>query len=113
MPIGLTASGEMVFTILCKEFIELHREKGVEQKPAVEEQKVTTAPEETVARDEGAVPETTSAIDKSNRTDVSPKIKHELRQQRATNQNGCQYYQTYDAASETYRRYDSRRRSSR
>src|SRR3981189_533221 len=38
MPIGLTASGEIVFPIQCKDFIERHRGKAVEQKPdAVEE----------------------------------------------------------------------------
>jgi hypothetical protein len=39
MPIGLTASGEMVFPILCKEFIQQHREKDMEQKPAVAEER--------------------------------------------------------------------------
>jgi hypothetical protein len=32
MPIGLTASGEIVFPIQCKEFIERQRGKAVEQK---------------------------------------------------------------------------------
>ncbi len=31
MPIGLTTSGEIVFPIECKEFIEQHRGKDVEQ----------------------------------------------------------------------------------
>jgi hypothetical protein len=40
MPIGLTASGEIVFPIQCKEFIEQKRGKIVEQNPsAVEEKK--------------------------------------------------------------------------
>jgi BA14K-like protein len=39
MPIGLTTSGEIVFPIECKEFIELHRGKDVEQRPAAMEQK--------------------------------------------------------------------------
>src|ERR1700737_1196728 len=34
MPIGLTASGEIVFPIQCKEFIERQRGQAVEQKPA-------------------------------------------------------------------------------
>src|SRR3977135_1594780 len=37
MPIGLTASGEIVFPIQCKEFIERQRGKAVEQKPSAEE----------------------------------------------------------------------------
>src|SRR5258708_31220142 len=39
MPIGLTASGEIVFPIQCKEFIERQRGKAVEQKPAALEEK--------------------------------------------------------------------------
>jgi hypothetical protein len=34
MPIGLTASGEIVFPIQCRELIERQRGKAVEQKPA-------------------------------------------------------------------------------
>jgi hypothetical protein len=37
MPIGLTTSGEIVFPIQCKEFIERHRGAAVEQKPALEQ----------------------------------------------------------------------------
>src|SRR3979411_3530861 len=39
MPIGLTASGEIVFPIQCRDFIERHRGKAVEQKPAAVEEK--------------------------------------------------------------------------
>ena len=39
MPIGLTASGEIVFPIQCKEFIERQRGQAVEQKPAAVEEK--------------------------------------------------------------------------
>jgi outer membrane biosynthesis protein TonB len=39
MPIGLTASGEIVFPIQCRELIERHRETTVEQKPAAVEEK--------------------------------------------------------------------------
>jgi hypothetical protein len=49
MPIGLTASGEIVFPIQCKEFIERERGKAVEQKPAAAEEKATAAPSESVA----------------------------------------------------------------
>src|ERR1700724_4340835 len=43
MPIGLTASGEIVFPIQCKEFIERQRGNAVEQKPAAEEAPVQAA----------------------------------------------------------------------
>jgi hypothetical protein len=49
MPIGLTASGEIVFPFQCKEFIERERGKAVEQKPAAAEEKATAAPSEGVA----------------------------------------------------------------
>jgi hypothetical protein len=39
MPIGLTASGEIVFPIQCKEFIERQRGPVVELKPAASEEK--------------------------------------------------------------------------
>src|ERR1700739_3751457 len=39
MPIGLTASGEIVFPIQCKEFIERQRGKAVEQKPTAAEER--------------------------------------------------------------------------
>src|SRR4030081_1193278 len=39
MPIGLTASGEIVVPFLCKEFIERQRGQAVEQKPAAVEEK--------------------------------------------------------------------------
>ena len=56
MPIGVTASGEIVFPFQCKEFIELH--KVVNRKPAAEEkeqpptpdQKAEAAEEKTVAK---------------------------------------------------------------
>jgi outer membrane biosynthesis protein TonB len=113
MPIGLTASGEMVFPILCKEFIEQHREKDTEQKPAVPVEKVTAKPAETTAPSEDVMPENSKPIDKPDKTILSQKIpKHELRE-RAMNQDGCRHYRTYDAASATYRSYDGRRRSCR
>jgi hypothetical protein len=39
MPIGMTASGEMVFPIQCKGIIEREHGKVVEQKPAAVEEK--------------------------------------------------------------------------
>jgi hypothetical protein len=61
MPIGLTASGEIVFPILCKEFIEQHRESDTAQKPSVVEQKVTVKPVEIAAPSEDGMPENSSS----------------------------------------------------
>jgi hypothetical protein len=59
MPVGVTASGEIVFPFQCKEFIELHkaanRKPAAEenQKPAASDQKPDVA-EETVAKQPAA-----------------------------------------------------------
>jgi hypothetical protein len=61
MPIGLTASGEMVFPMLCKELLEQQREKAADQKPAVSgEKKAATKPMETVPSAEDETPENNS-----------------------------------------------------
>src|SRR3979409_765991 len=44
MPSGLTASGEIVFPIQCKEFIERQRGQSVEQKPAAVEERPVSLP---------------------------------------------------------------------
>src|SRR3979490_289627 len=49
MPIGLTASGEIVFPIQCKAIIEQYRGKDVEQKPAAVEQKPVAAEQKPAA----------------------------------------------------------------
>jgi hypothetical protein len=51
MPIGMTASGEMVFPIQCKEIIDLERGRDVELKPATSEENATAksdAPESAI-----------------------------------------------------------------
>ena len=49
MPIGLTASGEIVFPIQCKEFIDRERGKAVEQTPPAAAGKPVTADEKPAA----------------------------------------------------------------
>jgi hypothetical protein len=61
MPIGLTASGEMVFPILCREFLEQHRQKDMVKNPAEAEQKVTVKPVETAAPSEHVIPDNASS----------------------------------------------------
>src|SRR3981081_1030202 len=50
MPIGLTTSGEIVFPIQCKEFIERHRGVAVGQKPDAVEEKKNAGEERTAAQ---------------------------------------------------------------
>jgi hypothetical protein len=108
MPIGLTASGEIVFPIQCKEIIERQRGKAVEQKPAALEQKPAAVEEKSAAKQsEEAVPENSKPVIKPVETVPLPK-----RRERATSSDdgyGCQRYGTYDPASRTYTGYDGRR----
>jgi hypothetical protein len=102
MPIGLTASGEIVFPIQCKEFIERQREKPVEQNPAAVEGKPAAKQSESV------VPENNQLEIKRVETVPLPK-----RRERAMSPAGygCQRYRTYDPVSGTYTAYDGRRHS--
>jgi hypothetical protein len=127
MPIGLTASGEIVFPIQCKEFIERERGKAVEQKPAAAAEKATAAPSEGVAAveqkpaaaeekaaaapSEGVAPENSKPAQNPDETAVLPKRVRDEPRKRTMSQNGCQHYRTYDPTSGTYRGYDGRHHS--
>jgi BA14K-like protein len=127
MPIGLTSSGEIVFPIQCKEFIEQHRGKDVEQKPAaVVEQKPAAVEQKPAAvEDKPAVgqseavtpvtpvaPENSQPADKPLETVPMPKRAERKLREHASS-NSCQHYRTYDPASGTYRGYDGRVRPCR
>ncbi len=113
MPIGLTASGEIVFPIQCKELIERQRGKAVEQKPAAAEEKPAAKQSEAVAPSEGVAPKNSKPADMSVKAVALPKRVENERVERAMSPDGCQRYRTYDPASRTYRGYDGRRRSCR
>jgi BA14K-like protein len=105
MPIGMTASGEMVFPIQCKEIIERERRKTVRQNPAVSDDNAP-AKNETPRNDAPVF----------NPVETVPLPKSRERATRATSANGgygCQGYRTYDPASRTYIDYEGRRRSCR
>src|SRR6202041_872182 len=57
MPIGMTASGEMVFPIQCKQLIEQYRGNIVEQNPAAVEEKKPAA-----QQSEAPTPESKPAV---------------------------------------------------
>jgi hypothetical protein len=69
MPIGLTASGEIVFPIQCKEFIERQRGKAVEQKPADLEEK----PAQAAKQPDSASPAESKPVAKPVETTSVPK----------------------------------------
>jgi outer membrane biosynthesis protein TonB len=135
MPIGLTTSGEIVFPIECKEFIEQHRGKDVEQRPAAMEQKPAAvveqkpavveekpaaveekpaAPEEKPAgkQSEAVAPENSQPAAKPPEAVPLPK-RPERKLREHASLSGCQHFRTYDPASGTYRGYDGRVRPCR
>jgi hypothetical protein len=102
MPMGLTASGEMVFPLQCKEFIERARGKTVEQRPVAPEDKPAAAPTSGKRADKPVDP------DKPAETGSLPeRVEH---QNRVKNSDDCTHYRTYDPASGAYKGYDGRRR---
>jgi hypothetical protein len=110
MPIGLTVSGEMVFPIQCKEFIERHRGKAVEQKPAAVEEKSAAK------QSEGEAPENSKPPVKPVETVPLPKRVEDAPRERAKipDDRYCsEHYRSYDPASRTYMSYDGQRRSCR
>jgi hypothetical protein len=126
MPIGLTASGEIVFPIQCKALIEQHRGKDVnpspaaveqkpaaveqkpvtvEQKPATVEQKPAAVEEKAAARQsETVAPENSQPANKPSETAALQKRVEQEPRERA-----CQHFRSYDAASGTYTGYDGQR----
>jgi len=75
MPIGLTSSGEIVFPIQCKEFIERHREMPVEQKPAAVEEKAAAKQSEAAKQSQALAPETSTAANKPAAVEEKPATK--------------------------------------
>jgi hypothetical protein len=110
MPIGMTASGEMVFPIQCKSIIERERGNAVEQNPSAVEQKPA-------AKQSGAVtPESSSPVIKPVESVPVPKhVEHAEPKplERAVRRGGCQNFQSYDPESGTYTGYDGQRHSCR
>jgi hypothetical protein len=110
MPIGLTASGEIVFPIQCKEFIERQRGKAVERKPAAEE-----APVQAAKQPDSAPPlESKPAAQPVETVPLLKKrVEQEPRERATSPEDGyrCLRYRTYNPASGTYRGYDGQRHS--
>jgi hypothetical protein len=109
MPIGLTASGEIVFPILCKELIERQRGKAVEQKPSALEQKPAAVEEKSAAKQsEEVVPENSKPVIKPVETVPLPK-----RRERATMTEGAVHADNVGAGLSAPRRAASSQLKSR
>ena len=113
MPMGITASGEVVFPFQCKAFLEQHRGKDANQEsvvapaldeaPAATQQKPAALNEmQTIA----APPDKSRPVNRPVR--AVPQSKRAEDRPRAT--ASCTYFQSYDPASRTYMAYDGRRR---
>jgi BA14K-like protein len=125
IPIGLTASGEIVFPILCKEFIEQQRGKAVEQKPAAVEEKPGVSlpawansdafvkPAQTAKQPDVARENSKPTIKLVETAPLPKRVEQEPRERAMSPDDGygCQRYRTYDPASGTYRGYDGQRHS--
>jgi hypothetical protein len=110
MPIGLTASGEIVFPIQCKGIIERERGKSVEQNPSAVEQKPAAKQSEAVT------PESSNPVIKPVETVPAPKhVEHAEPKplERAVRRGGCQNFQSYDPESGSFTGYDGQRHSCR
>ena len=101
-PIGLTASGEIVFPFQCKDLIERERGKAVEPKPAAANER----PPVTQAKAEAPdiiKPETRPV-------ETVPLPKRIADRPRDTIPTSCPRHRAYDPASRTYLDHDGRRR---
>ena len=108
MPIGMTASGEIVFPIQCTGIIERERGKAVERKPAV------VAEKPAAKQSEAPAPESSKPAIKPVETVPAPKhVEHAEPKplERAVRRGGCQNFQSYDPESGTYTGYDGQRHS--
>jgi hypothetical protein len=102
IPIGITVSGDVVFPLQCKDFIE--RQKASKPKPAAAEEKPATP------RSEVAMPENVKPAIKSVETAPSPKRAAQEPRDRPKSRPDCTRYQSYDPVSETFLNYEGLRR---
>jgi DNA polymerase II large subunit len=119
MPIGLTASGEIVFPIQCKALIEQHRGKdvnpspaAVEQKPAAVEQKPATVEQKPAAVEEKAAAKQSETVAPENSQSANKPAETAALQKRVEQEpreRACQHFRSYDAASGTYTGFDGQR----
>jgi BA14K-like protein len=126
MPIGLTVSGEIVFPIQCKEFIEQQRGRAVEQKPATVEERpgvslpawansdALVKPAQAAKQPDSVARENSKPAVKPVETAPLPKgVEHMPPERAMSSDANCKRYRSYDPTSGTYTSYDGRRRSCR
>ena len=129
LPIGVTASGEVVFPLLCKDFLD--RTKGApgqsadeqrlpSEKPAPLDQnsdpesKVVQKPPaektpEAVQVEPNSV-DTVASIQPPSLASSKSQIDTKSHLRRISGSRGCTHYRTFDSDSKTYRDYNGHRR---
>jgi hypothetical protein len=143
MPIGLTASGELVFPFQCKDFIERQKsadkkaaaednrkptaadqkpeaagEKTAEKKPAAAEVKPAAADAVIAAKQQAKQQESVAPADGQPATETVgavplPKRVEREVRERSIGPRRCTHFNSYDPASGTYNTYDGQRRECR
>jgi hypothetical protein len=101
MPIGITVSGDVVFPLQCREFIE--RQKALKPLAGAEEKQA--APQAEVA-----MPESVQPTIKSVETAPLPKRVVQEPRDRPKSRPACTKYQSYDPVSETFLNFEGQRR---
>jgi len=128
MPIGVTASGEIVFPLQCKGFIERQHGIAFQEKPAVTDEKRHAAEEKPAApaenppavgekpltrQSEAAVPENGKpAVDWARTAPLQKRAEQEPHEP-PVGRPSCTRFRSYEPVSGTYRTYDGRRLSCR
>jgi hypothetical protein len=130
-PIGLTASGEIVFPMTCRDFIERH--KALDRNSSASEVKPTTTDD-----DKGDAKQTKPAATQASTNEEQKPLANQVPagsaetsksgtepattssvpkrakvRNRMAGPPGCTKFRTYDASSESYRAYNGRRRPCR
>jgi len=114
MPIGVTASGEVVFPLQCGDFIE--RLKAADRKASDAAEEHRSASAEPATRQEPVVTqEKTAATERETEApeNSKPVTAPPENRVRSAGPPGCTRFRSYDPASETYRSNGGRRLSCR
>jgi BA14K-like protein len=116
MPIGMTASGEIVFPLQCRAIIDRERAGPAEQKAAVPGNNAPVKTETPAVSNPVIKPVETIPVpkprhattsDESRRAPAADDSRHA-----PTSEDGddCKHFRTYNPSSGTYRDYDGKRR---
>src|SRR5882757_5455303 len=106
MPIGVTASGDVVFPLQCREFLE--RQKASNTKPAEEKKEKPTA-----MQSEAVAPEVVKPATQPAKPAPQPKVVDQEPSSRPQGTAACMSYRSYDRATSTFVNLEGQRRPCR